>query len=97
VITIADQPHPNAEMTISQTAAITATGIYRKASAAGSEDGEICDAISNIRSLTGRLERSISKAASLGESDDDPGLRKPGDFKQKQVRTVSWLRQALSD
>ncbi|KAF7179389.1 hypothetical protein CNMCM7691_008322 [Aspergillus felis] len=93
-ITIADEPHPNAEITRSQTAATTATGIYRRASAAGSEDGEICDAISNIRSRTSRLERSISKATSIGESDEDPGLRKPGDFKQKQVfkgRMLFWL------
>lgn len=88
-ITIADEPHPNTEMTSAQTSATTATGIYKKQSAAVPDNGETRDSIYNIHSRTSRLERSISKSASIDEPDEDPGLRNPGDYKQKQVRAAT--------
>ncbi|GAM36149.1 hypothetical protein TCE0_018f05012 [Talaromyces pinophilus] len=93
-ITIADEPHPNTEMTSAQTSATTATGIYKKQSAAVPDNGETRDSIYNIHSRTSRLERSISRSASIDEPDEDPGLRNPGDYKQKQVfrgRMLLWL------
>jgi KUP system potassium uptake protein len=93
-ITITDEPHPNTEVTRAQTSATTATGIYKKQSAAVPDNGETRDSIYNIHSQTPRLERSISKAASIDEPDEDPGLRNPGDYKQKQVfrgRILLWL------
>jgi KUP system potassium uptake protein len=76
-------------VTRAQTSATTATGIYKKQSAAVPDNGETRDSIYNIHSQTPRLERSISKAASIDEPDEDPGLRNPGDYKQKQARTSS--------
>lgn len=88
-ITIADEPHPNTEITRAQTSATIATGIYKKQSAAVSDNGETRDSIYNIRSRTSRLERSISKAGPIDQPDEDPGLRNPGDYKQKQARAAS--------
>ncbi|RAK96384.1 potassium transporter 5 [Aspergillus ibericus CBS 121593] len=48
------------------------------------------ESIYNIRPWNNHLGRSISGASTIGE-DDDPGLGRPTDFKQKQVFTGKML------
>jgi KUP system potassium uptake protein len=48
------------------------------------EDMDIHESIINIRSHSWMPER-ISSRISAEQPDDDPGLRNPGDFKQRQV------------
>ncbi|KAE8393701.1 potassium transporter-domain-containing protein [Aspergillus alliaceus] len=53
-----------------------------------------CDDIYNIRPWNNPLDRLPSAISTLGEADEDPGLRKPGDFKQPQKfggRMLLWL------
>lgn len=58
--------------------------IYKTRPIGPSHIGEKDDSICNIRSQPGILQR-ISSRATDSEADEDPGLRKPGDFKEKQV------------
>lgn len=44
------------------------------------------DDIYNVRPWNIPLDRLQSAVSTLGEADEDPGLRKPGDYKQPQVR-----------
>jgi KUP system potassium uptake protein len=44
------------------------------------------DVIYNVRPWNNPLDRLQSTLSTLGEADEDPGLRKPGDFKQPQVQ-----------
>ncbi|RAO64093.1 uncharacterized protein BHQ10_000105 [Talaromyces amestolkiae] len=93
-VTIANQQHPNTEAARTRTTATTATGSTRKQPPAVSDDDQIHDSIYNIRSQTSPLQSSIRKTASIDQPDEDPGLRKPGDYRQKQVfkgRKLLWL------
>ncbi|KAE8330889.1 potassium transporter-domain-containing protein [Aspergillus sergii] len=50
--------------------------------------------IYNVRPWNSPLARLQSAVSTLGEADEDPGLRKPGDYKQPQVfggRMLLWL------
>ncbi|KAF7593118.1 hypothetical protein BBP40_011997 [Aspergillus hancockii] len=52
------------------------------------------DDIYNVRPWNNPLDRLQSTMSALGEADEDPGLRKPGDFKQPQIfrgRMLFWL------
>ncbi len=50
------------------------------------------DGIYSIRSRT----KSVDKhGAMVMSADDDPGLRRPGDYKQKQVMTISTSNRVL--
>ena|SRR5579862_5670964 len=74
--------------------------IYRTQSFARSETTDTRDDIYNIRSRSKApsMDRRSSKADGAEREDDNPGLRKPGDFKQKQVLsdTVKCLRDLRS-
>ncbi|PWY71756.1 potassium transporter 5 [Aspergillus heteromorphus CBS 117.55] len=51
------------------------------------------DPVYNIRPWNNHLDRSLSRRTTIDE-DDDPGLRRPGDYKQKQVfsgKMLLWL------
>lgn len=43
------------------------------------------DSIYNVRPWNNPLERIRSTRSTGSEADEDPGLRKPGDYKEKQV------------
>ncbi|KAB8278662.1 potassium transporter-domain-containing protein [Aspergillus minisclerotigenes] len=52
------------------------------------------DDIYNVRPWNSPLDRLQSAVSTLGEADEDPGLRKPEDYKQPQVfggRMLLWL------
>ncbi|KAI9769478.1 MAG: hypothetical protein M1840_003955 [Geoglossum simile] len=70
--------------------------IYRTQSFSRSETMDAHDDIYNIRSRSKApsMERRSSRADAAEREDDNPGLRKPGDFKQKQVfkgKMLMWL------
>ncbi|PYH94207.1 potassium transporter 5 [Aspergillus ellipticus CBS 707.79] len=51
------------------------------------------DPVYNIRPWNNHLDRAVSRKSTIGE-DDDPGLRRPADYKQKQVfsgKMLLWL------
>lgn len=58
--------------------------VYKTRPVAPSHKGEKDDSICNIRSQPGIPER-INSRATHSEADEDPRLRKPGDFREKQV------------
>lgn len=53
-------------------------------SMARSHQDDIHESIYNIRSRP-RIPERISRISAAEQPDDDPGLRNPGDFKQRQV------------
>jgi KUP system potassium uptake protein len=88
-IQIADEPHPKDDLselkhirresrTSSWVTDVEARSRLRRVATTESFDG-----IYNIRS---RSAAPPPRAATWRSSDDDPGLRKDGDFKQRQVR-----------
>jgi KUP system potassium uptake protein len=54
-------------------------------STARSHQEELHESIYNIRSRSRIPERISSRISAAEQPDDDPGLRNPGDFKQRQV------------
>jgi KUP system potassium uptake protein len=64
-------------------------GIYGRRSFSRSDAAGPHDDIYNIRSRSKppSANRRSSRMSMTDREDDDPGLRKPGDFKQKQVPT----------
>ncbi|KAJ5981551.1 hypothetical protein N7522_013587 [Penicillium canescens] len=63
-------------------------------SMARSYQEEIHESIYNIRSRSRIPERISSRISAAEQPDDDPGLRNPGDFKQRQVfkgKMLLWL------
>ncbi len=93
-IQIADVPHPkdNSLGTKSQDAVSSSVenNIYNTRSFARADTADSHDDIYNIRSRSKApsfTERRGSRLNPTDREDDDPGLRKPGDFKQKQVPT----------
>ncbi|KAJ5800477.1 uncharacterized protein N7518_002545 [Penicillium psychrosexuale] len=61
---------------------------------ARSRQGDIHESILNIRSHSCMPERISSRTSATEQPDDDPGLRTPGDFKQRQVfkgKMLLWL------
>ncbi|KAJ6092424.1 hypothetical protein N7467_004393 [Penicillium canescens] len=63
-------------------------------SMARSHQEEIHESIYNIRSRSRIPERISSRISAAEQPDDDPGLRNPGDFKQRQVfkgKMLLWL------
>ncbi|KAJ5984784.1 hypothetical protein N7522_011980 [Penicillium canescens] len=63
-------------------------------SMARSYQEEIHESIYNIRSRSRIPERISSRISTAEQPDDDPGLRNPGDFKQRQVfkgKMLLWL------
>jgi KUP system potassium uptake protein len=74
--------------------------IYRTQSFARSETTDTRDDIYNIRSRSKApsMDRRSSRVDGAEREDDNPGLRKPGDYKQKQVLndTAARLRDLRS-
>lgn len=87
-IRIADEPHP-ARQHQSEFDAETGTAgpnasIYEMGRLARSRTNGTDDGIVNIRvRATSRDRRSVSFSA--GQDDEDPGLRRPGDYRKAQV------------
>ena len=85
-IRIADTPHPKDEVSRTKTQDGISSGIGDR-----SRSWDTHDDIYNIRSrskapsLDRRSIRSRSRITMMEKEDDDPGLGKAGDFKQKQV------------
>src|SRR6266480_5084262 len=90
-IRIADVPHPKDEFprTKSQDGVSVGDCIYNTRSFARSDTADTHDDIYNIRSRSKppSTDRRGSRIKTTDREDDDPGLGKPGDFKQKQVPT----------
>lgn len=92
-IRIADVPHPKEEHPRTNlqdgVSSSGGDGIYGRRSFSRSDAGGPHDDIYNIRSrsMPRSTSRSDSRISMADREDDDPGLRKPGDFKQKQVPT----------
>lgn len=66
----------------------------RSQSMARSQQGDTHDSIINIRSHSWMPEGISSRISAAEQPDDDPGLRNPGDFKQRQVfkgKMLLWL------
>ena len=90
-IRIADIPHPKDERSRAnfQDGVISngGDGIYSRRSVSRSDTADPHDDIFNIRSRSRppSTNRRGSRMSITDREDDDPGLRKPGDFKQKQV------------
>ncbi|OAL32530.1 hypothetical protein AYO22_00552 [Fonsecaea multimorphosa] len=81
-IRIADDVHPKNELQGKEGRTADATSIYTH------DDG-----IYNLRSRRSSHDLSLYRSRSL-QQDEDPGLRKPGDFKEKQVfsgKMLLWL------
>lgn len=89
-IKIAPVPHPKDEFqrTKSDDGVSSSVGAmtYNTRPFARSDTPDTHDDIYNIRSRS-RTDRGGSRMSTTDPEDDDPGLRKPGDFKQKQVPT----------
>lgn len=81
-IKIADVPHPKDEFPRTNTQDAVSMGRGDIIESVNTHDD-----IYNIRSRSKApsLERRSSRLSKLDREDDDPGLRKAGDFKQKQV------------
>jgi len=99
-IKIADVPHPNDEnpRTNLQNGVSYSgrDGIFGRRSFSRSDAADPHDDIYNIRSRSKPPSTNRRGSRSITDrEDDDPGLRKPGDFKQKQVPTE--LMANLSD
>ncbi|KAH8585858.1 potassium transporter-domain-containing protein [Bisporella sp. PMI_857] len=103
-IRIADDPHPKDDISLTKPqdgdSSSLGHGIYNTRSFSRSNTADTHDDIYNIRSQSkppsaNRRSRSGNRRVSTaGQEDDDPGLRKPGDFKQKQVfrgKMLLWL------
>ncbi|KAL9621006.1 MAG: hypothetical protein Q9160_004524 [Pyrenula sp. 1 TL-2023] len=97
-IKIADVPHPRGELTDSPVAIGSGVGgsVYSHGPARRSDSRDTHDEIHNIRSRskTPSLDQYLTRKHALKAEDDDPGLRKPGDFKEKQVfkgKLLLWL------
>ena len=85
-IRITDAPHPRAEQEDTETSnvvnSIYTTGRLHRAESVDSRDG-----IYNIRSRSGAPSVGLRRKTSTTEKlDDDPDLRREGDYKHKQVR-----------
>jgi hypothetical protein len=83
-IRIADTPHPKDEFPRTNSQDAVSSGIGDRL-----ERVDTHDDIYNIRSRSKApsLDRRSSRLNRIDKEDDDPGLRKPGDYKQKQVPT----------
>jgi hypothetical protein len=83
-IRIADIPHPRDELPRSAPPDAVSSGIGDRLGRTDTRDD-----IYNIRSrsVAPSLDQRKSLSRDVGKEDDDPGLRKPSDFKQKQVPT----------
>ncbi|RAK73564.1 K+ transporter [Aspergillus fijiensis CBS 313.89] len=58
------------------------------------EPSQPYDTIYNVRPWNNCLNQSEKRSSTVEEHDDDPGLRRPGDYKQKQVfkgKMLLWL------
>lgn len=92
-IRIADVPHPKDEHPRTNlqdgVGSSGGDGIYGRRSCSRSDIADPHDDIYNIRSRSRppATNRRGSRMSMMDREDDDPGLRKPGDFKQKQVPT----------
>jgi KUP system potassium uptake protein len=91
-IRIADDPHPKDGFSRTKSQDDSGAGadesIYKTRSVARSDVVDAHDDIYNIRSLTrARSDRRGNGIFPTGREDDDPGLGKASDFKQKQVST----------
>ena len=58
-------------------------------SIARSQQEEFHEGIYNIRSHSRMLERISSRISATEQPDEDPGLRNPDDFKQRQVGSAT--------
>ena len=83
-VRIADTPHPRDELPRPAPPDAVSSGVGDRLGRT-----ETRDDIYNIRSrsVAPSIDQSRSLSKEIGNEDDDPGLRKPGDFKQKQVPT----------
>jgi hypothetical protein len=94
-IRIADVPHPKSEyLRPNLQDGVTSSGgdgIYGRRSFSRSDASGLHDDIYNIRSRSRgpstNRRGSRSRMSMTDREDDDPGLRTPGDFKEKQVPT----------
>ena len=84
-IRIASAPHPRDEQEVTQSSGVVnsiyTTGRLHKTESIDSRDG-----IYNIRSRSGAHSAGLRRKSSTTEKlDDDPDLRREGDYKHKQV------------
>jgi KUP system potassium uptake protein len=92
-IRIADVPHPKDEHQQTHlqdgVSSSIGNGIYSRRSFSKLDAADPHDDIYNIRSRSRppSTNRRGSRTSLTDREDDDPGLRTPGDFKQKQVPT----------
>jgi KUP system potassium uptake protein len=94
-IKIADDVHPNLDLRRARSTEAKSSGVneldesdtkrrIRRSSTADSHDG-----IYNIRSRTSVPPFDRRRQVTFQSEDDDPGLRREGDYKQKQVPITS--------
>ena len=75
-IRIADEVHPKNDLHGKEGRTADSTSVYAR------DDG-----IYNMRSRRSSHDLSLYRTRSL-QQDEDPGLRKEGDFKEKQVQSL---------
>jgi KUP system potassium uptake protein len=91
-VRIADPAHPGGEPGQSPSGDDGATigpAFSRSQSIARSNQEETHEGIYNIRSHSRIPERISSRISAAEQPDEDPGLRNPGDFMQRQVGSTT--------
>ena len=84
-IRIIDAPHPRAEQEVAESSNVV-NSIYTTGRLHRTESIDSRDGIYNIRSRSGAPSAGLRRKSSTTEKlDDDPGLRREGDYKHKQV------------
>ena len=84
-IRIADAPHPRAGQGVTQSPDVV-NSVYTTGRLHRTESIDSRDGIYNIRSRSGAPSARLQRRRSTSEElDDDPGLRREGDYKHKQV------------